>query len=271
MIIVKLIGRLGNQLFQYAFAISMQKRFGTYAVIDDRDQRDILSEYFSIRGIYRHKLIKKIIFRFHRFPTVYQDGGEDPSQFFSLNVKNHRYYSAYFQSEQYFKEIRDELKKRIRIKKSFQEAFQTKYGELFSKNKILAIHYRFGDYLHWDKEGLGGPPFTLPDRYYKNALAAIPDLDDHMVVLVTDDADLCDKETKHLKNKMIVSDSEIMDFQILLNADKLIIANSSFSWWAGYLNQKNAQVFAPEYWLGFKIGSEFPNAIIPEKYTRVRF
>jgi Glycosyl transferase family 11 len=271
MIIVKLIGRLGNQLFQYAFALSEQKRLRTYAVIDDREQPDVLSRYFSIKGIYRHTLIKKLVLRFHRLPIVYQDGAEDPAVFFSANARNRRYYYAYFQSERYFTTILDELRSRISIKEEHQLAFQEKYGELFRNNKILAIHNRFGDYLHWDKEGLGGPGFSLPAEYYKNALAQIPDLDDYLVVVVTDDAGLCDQQMSFLKKKLIVSDSEILDFQVLLNADRLIIANSSFSWWAAYLNRKNAQVLAPEYWLGFKIRSEFPNNIIPPSFTKVKF
>lgn len=271
MIIVKLIGRLGNQLFQYSFALSEQKRLKTYAVIDDREQKDVLSQYFSVRGIYQHPLIKKVVFRFHRFPTVYQDGAEDPAAFMAANVRNNRYYYAYFQSEQYFAPILKELRSRIRIKEPFRKAFEEKYGKLFSSKKILAIHYRFGDYLNWDKEGLGGPGFNLPDRYYRNALAKIPDLGDYQVILVTDDPALCEQQTPFIKEKMIVSDTEIMDFQVLLNAHKLIIANSSFSWWAGYMNANNAEVFAPEHWLGFKIGAEFPNSIIPKSFVRVSF
>jgi hypothetical protein len=47
----------------------------------------------------------------------------------------------------------------------------------------------------------------------------------------------------------------------MINADKLIISNSSFAWWGTYLNKKNAEVFAPRYWLGFKIRKEYPVGI----------
>src|SRR5882757_8027750 len=99
MIIVRLVGRMGNQLFQYAFAMSEQKRLGTYAVIDDRSQRDLVSRYFSFKGIFQHPLIKRIVFKFNKFPTIYQEGGEEPVSFFTGQVSNSRYYFAYFQSE----------------------------------------------------------------------------------------------------------------------------------------------------------------------------
>ena len=271
MIIVRLTGRMGNQLFQYAFALSEQKRLGTYAVIDDRFQPDIVTNYFSVHGLFQHKLIKRLVFRFNKLPIIYQDGAEDPADFFERQVGNSRYYYAYFQSETYFKTIKEQVKGRFRIQERFQRQFHEKYGNLFRDKKVLAIHYRFGDYLEWGKEELGGIDLTLPDSYYRNAAALIAELDQYLIVVVTDDIQLCESRTSYLKNKMIVSDSEIMDFQILLNADTLITANSSFSWWAAYLNKKNARVYAPEYWLGFKVKSEFPNGIIPDHYIKVPF
>jgi hypothetical protein len=269
MIIVRLVGRLGNQLFQYAFALSERRRLGVQAVIDDRFMRDLVSEYFHVKGLFRNKLIKKFVFRFNKFPSIYQDGVEDVQDFFSRHISDSKYYYAYFQSERYFNSIKDEIKDRIGIKRRFRDAFDQKYGQLFSNNKVLAIHCRFGDYVEYHREDLGGADFTLPASYYQHALSLIPDLDSYLTILVTDDVEMCNNRIGHIKNKMVVSDSEILDFQILLHADRLIIANSSFSWWAAYLNKKNAPVLVPEYWLGFKVKTEFPNSIIPPHFRKV--
>ncbi len=99
----------------------------------------------------------------------------------------------------------------------------------------------------------------------------IPDLDDYAIVIVTDDKENIKNKLTSVKNKIIVSDNEIVDFQILMHADKLIISNSSFAWWAAFLNKKNAKVFAPQYWIGFKVKKEYPSGIIPPQFTRVSF
>jgi hypothetical protein len=269
MIAVTLIGRLGNQLFQYAFALSEQKRLGVYAVIDDRATPDLASALFTIKGIFRNRLVNKAVFRLKKFPMVYQDGAEDIAAFFRDQAKNSAYYYAYFQSEGYFLAIKDEIRKKIQVRRNFREDFQKKYGMLYKKNKVLAIHCRFGDYKDYHRQELGGANFVLPESYYMNALAQIPDLEQYLVIVVTDDIEAGNSRITGLKNKLVISDTEIMDFQLLQQADKVIIANSTFSWWAAYLNVKNAQVFAPEYWLGFKVNREFPNGVIPKQYTKV--
>jgi hypothetical protein len=271
MIVVRLIGRLGNQLFQYAFALAEQKRLRTYVVIDDRHTENIAVKYFDIRTVFQNSYLNRVIYKFFKFRDVTQLGNEEPGEFISAETGNYKSYFAYFQSERYFLNIKESIKDRFKVKKKYQEEFHSKYGHVFKNSRILAIHYRFGDYLQYGDADLGGSNVSLPEQYYLNALAEIPDLESYFVILVTDDIEICNQKTGYLKNKLAVSDSEIIDFQILLNADTLIIANSTFSWWAAYLNKKKPLVFAPEYWLGFKVKSEFPMGIIPDKYIKVKF
>jgi hypothetical protein len=252
--------------------MSEQKRLKTYAIIDDRFTPDIVARYFDVKWMFRHKLVKRIVFKFNRLPVINQEGPEEAEPFFAENVRNWRYYYAYFQSEVYFSQVKDQIKRRFRVKEPFVQEFKKKYRDLFDgKKKVLAIHYRFGDYVDWGKDELGGINLVLPESYYINALSQIPDLEDYQIILVTDDVKTCDSRTFYIKNKKIFSDSEIMDFQLLQHADKLIVANSTFSWWAAYLNKKNAEVLAPEFWLGFKVRREFPNGIIPGRYQKVKF
>ncbi|RZK12976.1 MAG: hypothetical protein EOO46_01030, partial [Flavobacterium sp.] len=181
---------------------------------------------------------------------------------------NWKFYYGYFQSEQYFKEIADNIRDYFRIKSIYTKAFWQKYGYLFSQ-KVLAIHIRLGDYLTWGNEAMGGENMTLPDAYFQNALGMIPNIQDYTVLVITDDIENASHKMQWLQGKKIISDTEIMDFQLLMHADKLIISNSSFAWWAAYLNVKNAETFAPEYWLGFKVNTEIPNNVIPSRFKRV--
>jgi hypothetical protein len=90
----------------------------------------------------------------------------------------------------------------------------------------------------------------------------IPDIDDYNVLFVSDDIAFAKKEFGTKENYFFENNEEIIDFQILLNADILIIANSTFSWWAAWLNNKAGKViYAPNYFLGFKVKKFSPAGI----------
>ncbi|MBC6611643.1 alpha-1,2-fucosyltransferase [Hymenobacter sp. BT507] len=265
-------GRLGNQLFQYAFAVALSKKLNTSYVIDDRLVVDSVKKYFERINITDNQYLRRIVKRYYRdrMPIVEQTGFEEVDISKNL-VNNNVYYSGYFQSEKYIDSIKSSLKDIFKIKHIYEQQFVDKYASLFKNKKVLAIHYRIGDYAVWGGELLGGSNMVLPDSYYENALKLIPDYENYKVVLVTDDAKSAQAKLPFIKDKLVVSDQEILDFQVLMNADKLIISNSTFAWWAASLNKKNAEVFAPEFWIGFKVKKEYPVGIISSSFVKVAF
>lgn len=269
MIITKFQGRLGNQMFQYATAVSISKKFNTFFLIDDLAKSAFLKYFDSrIMGFY---FVNKILLRLLRKKIsnrINQSGSEDVFEVKKM-FKNNCYYNGFFQSENYFEGNKEYLQKRFSIKKEYKAAFNDRYGQLFNENKIIAIHCRLGDYLKWGSEELGGENLSLPQSYYENALSQIDQLETYKIIIVTDDLVNVENRFNFIKNKIIVSEEEIIDFQILQNANVLIISNSSFSWWAAYLNVQQATVYAPEYWLGFKVKMEYPVDIIPESFTKI--
>lgn len=269
MIIVKFQGRLGNQMFQYASALSMSKKFKTFFLIDNSINSAFL-KYFKTRildFVFLNKVLLKL-FKKTIKNTICQVGDEDITDLEKI-FKNNSYYDGFFQSEEYFEGYKAYLKKKFVIKKQYKILFTNKYGQLFNDNKIIAIHCRLGDYLNWGSEALGGENMTLPQSYYKNALSQIDKEESYKIIIVTDDIQNVANRFDFIVDKMIVSEEEIIDFQILQNANKLIISNSSFSWWAGYLSTKNATIYAPEYWLGFKVEKEFPSGVLSKSFIKI--
>jgi hypothetical protein len=271
MIGVTLKGRLGNQLFQYALAIALAKKYRTFYIIDNDAKHDQVKAYFKTNLLlntrFTRNWYKQLIQP--KFPVIHQTGNEQVANILPL-IGNNRHYKGFFQSEQYFLNIRGEIRQVFRIKGLWQNEFERKYGGLLQE-RLLVIHYRLGDYLTWNPQSFGGGDMSLPEAYYKAALGQVKNMEDYTVVVVTDDMQNAANKLDFLPRKQIISDSEMMDFQLLMHADKLIISNSSFAWWAAYLNVKSADVFAPAFWLGFKMGAEMPYGIMPSKFTGVPF
>ena len=273
MVIVALNGRLGNQLFQYAFALSLSFKFKTFYLIDDSKYKDNVIKYFEPLTPFDYKLPKKFIRKLatiKNFSKLCQTGFEQ-NEFDFQKLKDNCRYEGFFQSSTFFSPYSTKIRNKLKIRKNFLADFDDKYGSLFQLNKVLVIHYRLGDYLTWDVDLLGGSNMVLPEEYYIQALSQIPNLESYKVVVVTDDKENITNKLSFLKEKIIVSDSEISDFQMLMHADKLIISNSTFAWWGAYLNVKNAEVFAPQYWIGFKVRKEFPCGILPQHFNKVQF
>lgn len=273
MVTICLNGRLGNQLFQYAFAVALSRRYRTFYVIDDSIYADSVKKYFEPISLTDNKYMRRILRKYYsskRLDVVVQTGFEEMSGVHPL-ITDKKYYNGYFQSVQYIENILLIVKDVFRIKPVYKQVFNAKYAHLFEQHKVLAIHCRVGDYVTWGGDILGGTNLVLPSSYYKNALALLPDAHTYKIVVVTDDMAGAQEMFSFIPEKTIISDQEIIDFQMLMHANKLIISNSTFAWWAAFLNTKHAQVFAPEYWLGFKVKKEYPSGILPPQFTAVPF
>jgi hypothetical protein len=269
MIVMSLDGRLGNQLFQYACAMALAKRFRTIYLVDNDNRVDLIKHYFKV-SLFNNNRVTRFLFNKifgQKLPRIRQVD-EAPGDILPM-CRDNTLYKGYFQSEVFFENIKESIHRKLKIRRKFVKEFEEMFGAVFS-NKILAIHYRLGDYLTWGSDELGGANLTLPATYYENALDKIAGLEEYTILVVTDDKENVLGRLPKLPNYILVSENEIIDFQVLMNADVVISSNSSFSWWASYLNNKEAPVYAPEFWLGFKVGKEYPPGVIPDRFISTR-
>jgi hypothetical protein len=269
-------GRLGNQLFQYAFAYAQAKKLNTtFFVGENRPPAHVfkLHEYFALREN-ESKINKKGQFwlkKFYKylpsFREYFQLGYEDIQERKNVLTSTNAVWDGYFQSEEYFSPYQDEIIDLFQIKSNHKTDFEAKYKEIVDTKKILAIHVRRTDYVEWGSEELGGKNMTLPMSYYKNCLDLITNVEDYHVVVLSDDIEFAKNAFSEYSNFTYSTESEIIDFQIILNADSVILSNSTFAWWASFLNQKKGfKGYAPKYWLGFKVNKENPIGIMTEKF-----
>ncbi len=266
MVGIRLSDRFGNHMFQYAFILNLAKKQNTQFFLDESRVKFLLVEFFELRSFNKTKnrfllLLYKIIRK--KTKKKVHHGENIQKNLLTLTDKNCKYV-GYFQSELFFKENKELIKDNFKIKKKLLINVRSYFN--LSKKPIIAVHIRRTDYINYGDERLGGINMTLPLSYYYNAFSKIENLDTYQIIYISDDIEFV---KKNLKQKgLFISNSLIIDFQILLTAEIIITANSSFSWWAAYLSNAK-RVLSPKYWLGFKINSEYPNSIIPKEWEKI--
>lgn len=282
MIAVRLIGRLGNQLFQYAFAYSTAKTLDTKFYLDPRFSQELMSNYFSLgsnkfrwidKFIFAGNFAKKtkLLFKLGFYSRVQQlfklnnyitFSNEVPPQQELAKITDKKTYIGFFQSELYFADHRDKIIQEFRIKRKLSTAFNMLLRTLPSNFKHVVIHIRRTDYITEN--------IALPASYFHKAIESIED-SKNFYILISDDPEFAETEFNYLQNKYVSNNSEITDLQFLINADICILSNSSFSWWGAYLNCKNAEIIAPKYWLGHQEKIENPIGILPSSWRTIDF
>ncbi|SHN24128.1 alpha-1,2-fucosyltransferase [Mucilaginibacter sp. OK098] len=289
MIAVRLQGRLGNQMFQYAFILAASKQLNTNFYIDQYIELSSVERYFNnivarpnkaLTQLFKIKGFKNI-FSFHLRRAYYKylakvnklavyeyDYNGTAAE---ITLQNNILYFGFYQSESFFDSIKETIKNGFTIKNVFIEAFNLKYSSLYQHKKIVTVHIRRTDYQSLEHLNLGAGDLSLPKAYYEKALAKFEGQNVHFV-FISDDRDFVNQNFKEVNNKTISADSEIMDFQHLLNADACIISNSTFSWWGAWLNNKPGKtIYAPRYFLGWRIKLETPREIYPGNWTLIDF
>jgi Glycosyl transferase family 11 len=278
-------GRMGNQMFQLAFVYCAAKKLNTsffiygakslhYFQCDDSHLSSNSSKIFKfiLKNIFsksQHKFQyrgrKRLFDELNQlllFKHVISWSNKVGEENFQLkDYQDNTLYSGFFQSEKYFVEFTDQIRNLFSLKDIYRKAFEAR-SLPYRAEKYVAIHLRRSDYLDYGGDELGGVNMTLPVEYYHKCLALIDNLDNLPVVFVSDDIEFVKREFGVKSNYYFESNDEITDFQILLNASTVVTANSTFSWWAAWLNNRTDKVvFAPEYFLGFKIKKDYPGGI----------
>lgn len=272
MIVTKLMGGLGNQLFQYAAARALSLKYNTNCFIDtsflDADPKNAYTkrnyelDYFNISATkcptdvlnkiakqtsdaFIDKLTRK--FGFQKEVTIYNENGHQFNSEFN-KLPNDLYLNGFWQSEQYFKKFEEQIRKELTIKEEFLKGTES-YTQLIQEQNTVSLHVRRGDYVNLKSANDFHGMCSI--SYYKKALEYINTLHSNLQVFIfSDDLDWC-KTNLSIANKhtYVETQSDIQDLYLMQQCHQHIIANSSFSWWGAWLNNKQSKtVIAPNQW-----------------------
>lgn len=295
--IVKLQGGLGNQMFQYAFAKSLGddvkfdvswflkktkftasvnhlkiglSDFNTeVSVASSEEIRNCLNEdcftnlllplkkYFGLDLITSNRMYERI--RNDFYPSFYE-------------MKENVYFDGYFQNPLYFTQIKDTLYADFSLRKGLSAKGLDLIDDIAHSNSVAISVRHAADY-----EQLG---WSLSEDYYLAAIAYLKERYSNLKFYVfADNLDWCKKHFASEQNiRFCDSDDENCGYAaglfFMANCRHVIIANSSYSWWAGYLN-KSQSVVVPNHWLPEKqnafVKATFKQLYLPNWITMEDF
>ena len=291
MTLVKIIGGLGNQMFQYAFAYALAEKnqkevkldISGFKVYDLRNyELNIfnislpLASEKEIRELkYKSEnIVKKVFRKLARKPLdISERYYIEPYFHFDekvFNINGYDYFDGYWQSEKYFMDYRDKIIKEFTLKNKLSLESQ-KYLEKIRVSNSVSLHIRRGDYI--SNSAVNKKHGTCGIEYYHNAIGLIKEkIKNPIFFIFSDDLLWCKENLTITENQVFVELSkEVHDSEemyLLSQCKHNIIANSSFSWWGAWLNQNNTKiVIAPETW--FKDGSKDTRDLIPDRWIRL--
>lgn len=275
--IIRMTGGLGNQMFQYALYLKLvsmgkQVKFDDITEYELADARPVMLWCFGIDypkaskeeineitdGFLRLKdRIRRKIFGRKSMEYHEKDCNFDPE----VLTREPAYLTGYFQSELYFENIRDEVRKAFTFDPVIFEGISqdekekvTAYRDRIDQSLSVSLHIRRGDYLT-SSEIYGG---NCTDEYYKCAIDLIrrkyPEAE---FFIFSNDEEWTKqwirsnfpKENSLIPIEGTSEETGYLDLYLMSRCRHHILANSSFSWWGAYLAPSTDKtVIAPSRW-----------------------
>lgn len=286
------MGGMGNQLFQYAIGRSLAIRNESEFKMDIlgyADQGELLTprlyalNIFSVQENFAsEKEIEKlksntsgsVVLALQRFGFFKKSNSFviEPHFNFSseiLESGNNIYLQGYWQTEKYFKDVEDVIRKEFTLKEKFSIEEKEITKEIKNSNAV-SLHIRRGDYVSSATTSKFHGICSLD--YYEKAVRHIAEKTENPVFYIFSDDIAWVKENLKIDfPTKYVSDGILKDYEeltLMSYCKHNIIANSSFSWWGAWLNANPEKiVIAPKQW--FADQSVNTSDVVPETWVKM--
>jgi hypothetical protein len=277
MVIIKVMGGLGNQMFQFAMGKSIELQKGYRVKYDltyydripegDTPRKPYIASFCGessvateaeIRQIngktqnYAVRLLHKIMRQESR---SIEENKENPTRDFLDTIEDGQYLIGYWQNECYFKDIEDTIRRTFDFSgRKLDNLSKKRMEEIKAAKSSTSIHVRAGDYLSGQNRTIFGDICT--SDYYRKACDYILErYPETVFFLFTNDVAWTKANIDLPYGQTVIVSPETdayedwVDMFLMSSCKHNIIANSSYSWWGGWLN-KNPQkiVVCPDRW-----------------------
>ena len=284
MIVVRIAGGLGNQMFQYATAFSLALRHGAELVLDtswtleigrtfELDCFRLDARVCPVWKVGRVPNASRIVraaqhLRPSRRPWLHVIAEDHHTNEFDpavLDAPDDTYLCGYWQFPEYFSAHEADVRHSLAFPQLSGEAASV--AEEIKSERAISVHVRRGDFL--EHEHLR----NLDAGYYVRGTSAIIDVvGDARIFVFSDDPRWCSENLQFAGATTVVdraSDPRRAweDMCLMSLCDHHVIANSTYSWWGAWLNPSADKiVVAPARWVGsdHRVGDP-----VPQEWTRI--
>lgn len=280
--IVKILGGLGNQMFQYALFVALQEQFPNEKILTDTSYfktyhvhnglelervfglslpqatfRELICLTYPVKWFKLSRAIRKYLPKRNTECTEAKDYSFNKEVFAPRSL----YYDGYWQNYEYFKSCMSVLKEKFTFNLPINAQSRQLLDRLNLDNNNISVHIRRGDYLKAPNySGLCGI------EYYTKTIKYIKDkIKSPVFYIFSDDINWCKENIAPILGTSSYqfvdwnkgSDSPL-DMLLMSKCHHNIIANSSFSWWSACLNTHSDKIVcAPEKWTNTKVNCKF--------------
>jgi len=264
MIRIVLLGRTGNNMFQYALGRVLAEKHGVPLVMDaswfNAEGWAEVSHFLklplkakvvrrcSVGARALRKLTGKHYWEFLRKPLLKESPDDQSFAPHFLEAPPDCMLFGYFQTPLYFQSIASELRNELNGLLSSHAPFDDSYLPKVTAQGSVAVHVRRGDYLNHPALQVCGL------EYYQSAFRQMREwVPGCRFLIFSDDPVWCRTQFKEADMEVIdsgtASANPLHDLHLISRASHHIIANSSYSWWAAWLASKDGQrVLMPDRW-----------------------
>jgi len=244
MISVSMYGRFGNHLWQYAvcrtvaekrgFSFHIPRNFENHLNCYLGEPIEIIDKYYPNKNNHDH------IQKFDSKVFEIEDGTK---------------LDGYFQSEKYILDNRSNILNWFKINDN-----NNLLNHLSIDENTCVINFRGGDYSSIKD-------VFLDKKYYYDSIDFMLKINSNMkFMVITDDINL---SKFYFPDYNVHHFSIIDDFTIISKSKYLIISNSTFSWWAAWLNNSSSFIIAPKYWMRHNVSNGYwsPSDSLTKKFN----
>ena len=283
MICIRMMGGLGNQMYQYALGRKLSMLVSApfemeMAWFKYSGKRQYALDKFRITGARENWLMGDAWKQFlaEKFPNGQmkdKEQGFDPDVFEMAKSVQNLYLRGYWQSYRYFEDIRAHLLEEFTLQAPITPHSERWKEDIARHEQSVFLHIRRGDYV----DEVGKTVYVeLPPSYYEEGVRRLAESFEGLTAYVfSNDLPWAKRHLQlSVPTKFVEGNDEehgYEDLALMRACKHHIIANSTFSWWGAWLSEKGGWTFAPGKWYQEHTVTFHPESTYPEAWKILGF